>query len=260
MSLPLNSDYDIISTAEVSSIIDKYSPEMLNISLNGVLQTKETYHNIPIGNMIEAFEHNFKRDLERIPQYQADMLERRAELYTSITEKVCAAHNMTFNVDPNMDIYSASYYIYDFLVSHYYQFCIEFFSTFLSAEAESICKMLEDSGIQISAHQYAKKRYGGKYSSIGVIHTHLNEVLDMLASFDISFETIIRTEIKDPATANFMLTALTDNGDFFKDFYMRTISGSNRAEAVTNIRFKLMPVMGMDMISEFIENEEEGDE
>lgn len=53
MSLPLNSDYDIISTAEVSSIIDKYSPEMLNISLNGVLQTKETYHNIPIGNMID---------------------------------------------------------------------------------------------------------------------------------------------------------------------------------------------------------------
>lgn len=245
MSLQNNADYEVISNAEISSVINKYSPDMTYMTISQILKNKGVPQINPMGNLVASYESNFKFDLKKYSQFQSDMLERRAELYSSIIDMVCSFHNLSYQELPNTDVYSSAFYIYQFLVSDFYHSVISFFVNYLKREAVEICKMLETQDIAKNPmYQYAKKRYGSK-SDLSIIHTNLSYVLDNMQGFDITMEDIIDNvyvgSFEAVNTANFLKSALRDNGDFFKTFYVPAVSGFQRSDAVTNIRLQLLP-------------------
>lgn len=244
MSLPISSDYEVISNAEVSSVVNKYTPEMLDISLDEILKTKGSAIT-PMANLISSYELTFRMDIEKYPDFSSDISERRTELYNYIIEKVCSAHALSYNLPSNIDIYTGSALIYDFLVSNFQQHVTDFFARYIQAEASNICSVykLSDSDNLEQANQYAKKRYGTKGTDIATIHTHLTEILDIIGGFDITLENIIDMCYgADTAEASLLKASFSDNGDFFKYVYMPAVSGVNRAIMCTNIRLALLPV------------------
>ena len=244
MSLPINSDYEVISNAEVSSVINRYTPEMLDLSLSEILKTKGSAIT-PMANLISSYEMMFKMDIERYPDFSSDISERRTELYMRIIDKICAAHALTCNLPTNIDIYTGSVLIYDFLVSNFQNHVVEFFAKYIQKEASNICAVykLSDTENSEQANQYAKKRYGAKGADIATIHTHLVEILDVIGGFDISLENIIDVCYGAETPEGVLLKeSLVDNGDFFKYVYMPVVSGINRAIMCTNIRLALLPV------------------
>ena len=245
MSLKNNSDYEVISNAELSSVLCKYSPGMVEMILKEILLKKNNRLTDISNNMVSSYENNFKIDSQKFSQFQSDMLERRTELYLFIIDEVCNFHNLTYQEIPNTDIYSSAYYIYQFLVSGFRSTVITFFINLFKKEADEICNMLENS--EVGSHplyQFTKKRYGSM-SSLANIHGNLNQVLDMIGTFGIEFENIIDIvysgSYENVEVANFLKNSLKDNGYFFKDFIIPAVSGNMRPTAVTDIRLGLLP-------------------
>lgn len=255
MSLHTNSDYEIISDAEISSVISKYSPGMIDMVLNDILKYKINNHMTPLGNMVSSYETNFKIDMQNYPQVGAQMSELRINIYNSIMDKICKAHELSYQLPSNADIYTSAYFMYQFLVSGFYQGAITFFVNFLTKECDEIYKMFNTKNEDINpTHQYAKKRYNGK-PSLAFIHTNLNKVIDNMYGFDISLQDIINTVFTGNQTeiASYLCSIFVDNGNFFKNFYYPAVSGINRAEATTNIRLKIMPMN--IQIGEYVEED-----
>lgn len=246
----LTSDYEVISNAEVSSILDKYTPEMIISSIYEIIKIKSNkYHILPLANMVKSIEDNIIKDINIIPDRSNILLEKRVEIYNIITTNICNYHNLNFQLNNNIDIYTISYYLYEFLVSKYYEYCITFFSNFLIRESNNIVKLIDDN---FDNQKLNKKRYNGKNINIGIIHSNLNIVLDMISSLDITLYNIL--DIVFPTeVSEFIKEVITDNGDFYKNFYVKTISGEGRPESITNIRFKLLPPQqGNNIINDYI--------
>ena len=72
MSLPISSDYEVISNAEVSSVISKYTPDMLDTSLETILKRKGTAI-VPLANLINSYELDFRMDSEKYPDISSDI-------------------------------------------------------------------------------------------------------------------------------------------------------------------------------------------
>lgn len=260
MSLHTNSDYEIISNAEVSSVISKYSPDMIDMSLDEILKRKNAPSISPMANIIESYETNLKIDMAAYPQFQNDMLERRTELYTHIMDKICDAHGLSYTLPYNVDIYTVANYMYHFLVSGYYRSCISFFANFLTREAKSISAMV-NKPINLNGnttHSYIVNRYENKTKddSIAIIHLNLHEVLKTIHTLDIPLASIIQLAWANSPLAemaNMLSTILTDKFNFYH-IYLSTID-ANMAEAITDIRLQLLPIGGS--IKDYLEKENE---
>lgn len=256
MSLHTNSDYEVISNAEISSAISKYSLDMIDMSLDNILKFKNSGVNIAnagIGNMVASYENNFKIDMQQYPQAAEEMNDMRIECYNKIMDKICEAHSLSYQLPAEADIYTSTFHLYSFLVSDFYKCCINFFIQYIMQETDSLCKLLDSSNDGMNpTHQYAKKRYNGE-PGLAFIHTNLDKVLDQMRGFDITIYEFIYMAYQDKMIANYLNSILIDNGDFFKNFCYPMVSGNNRPEAVTNIRLALMPMN--TQIKNYIEEE-----
>lgn len=254
MSLYMNSDYEVVSNAEVAGIIEKYSTDMLYLTLQEILTQKGLCRSTPLANMVYSYELNAKNDMQRFEFMQNDIMERRTELYNAILDKICSFHNLSWNMQAGTDIYTLAYTAYWFLVSGFYNSCVKFHTAWLYRESSAIVKLLDQAGVN-TVHQYAKKRYTGKLAEVAVIHTNLNEVLDIMQGIDVSLEDIINVIYGNNNMIGEMLkSSLVDNGDFYKNFYVTAAGGINRAEIVTDIRFGLMPNTQSE-ISDYVSEE-----
>lgn len=260
MSLHNNSDFEIISNAEVSSVIRKYSPDMIDLSFDEILKLKNKMSITPMANMISAYENSLKMDMAKYPQFQNDMLERRTELYTHIIDKACTAHELKYVLPSNVDIYTAAQAIYQFLISGYYESCISFFTNLLMRESKSIVRMINVPDKKTmnasTTHSYISYRYTDGDDSLSIIHMNMNETLDVLHSMDFSLEDIIKLAWGNSpmfTTAELLSFLLYDTGKFY-NFYLSTID-ANRAEVITDIRLRLMPT-GVP-IKKYIEDNKE---
>lgn len=242
MSLPISSDYEVISNAEVSSVISKYTPDMLDTSLETILKRKGTAI-VPLANLINSYEMDFRMDSERYPDISSDIGERRTELYGYIVEKICTAHALKPIFPSNIEVFTWASIIYDFLISNFKNHVINFFSRYLQTEAANICQMydLPDDGND-AINRYARERYGANGTDIAIIHTHLTNILDLMGGFDISLENIIDLCYGPSPEAVLLKSSLIDDGDFFKYVYMPAVSGENRPLMCTSIRLKLLPI------------------
>lgn len=246
MSIKNTSDYEIISNAEMSSVIDKYSPAMIDMTLLEILKNKSKPHITPMSNIVCSYEANFTNDMKLYEQLQQNMIEVRSELYYTIMNRVCEFHQLELR-ETNYDIYTSASIIYDFLVSGFYHKVISFFVNYLRLEENGICSMLDREGFtknQAISHLLQK---GEVNTGTILIHNNLPYVLDSIASFDISLEDIInviyRGTYEQVSYGQLLKDSLADKGDFYKNFIIPTISGFNRAEAVTNIRLQMIPAV-----------------
>lgn len=239
MGLHTNSEYEVVSNAELTNIIGKYSPSMIDMTLGEILNLKSEYHsNHLVANMIVAYEDSFLMDKEAFPQYEDKMTELKNSLYLSIIDKVCKYHSIEYHIPDTYDIYTSTKLVYDFLVSHFGIKCLYFFEKFILSESDEICRLLNADLDQV--HQYAKLRYDGN-AKLAYIHTNLSAVLNALSRIDISLENIINV-VYDANIASYLNSILSDCGDFYKNFYIQIACGSFHPEFVTDLRLRLMPV------------------
>lgn len=252
---PNNSEYAIVSDTEIATVLNYFTPDMIQNVLDDVLEEKMRPYSTNIGNLINAYETNFKIAVSNYPNYAEELQRVRIETFESVMNRICNFHNIEWELEPGMDLYTMAFYTYQFLISNFKINITKFFSNFITREKDNIYDALKLSELKKnkdSSSVYSRKIYNGLDSKISVIHANLDYVLSQISGFDINLDTVIENVYYgDKNVIQALQSILADKGDFYKTFYVEVLNGTGRAELITAIRLQLQPIAG---IENYIEN------
>lgn len=253
-----NTDFAILTDSEISSILSYFSEDMTFDIIDNALSNTYRPYAPTLANIVEAYEQNFKINMERYQGLSAELKDKRDDLYNAIIKKVLNHYGLQYVEQPNIDTYTMAYYVYKFLVSEFSANVLYFFVAYIDKEKTSIANIINMDELRKnkdSSSVYSKKVITGPGSSkMQVIHANLDLVLDAMGGFDVTIYDIINTLYSYGGINTLLTNSIVDTGDFFKTFYMNYIN-TYKAESITKIRLGLQPVPTDGGISMYTKNE-----
>ena len=191
MNISQNSDFAIVSDSEAASIINRFTPEMVEDIVQEAIKTKYRSYSNTLANIVGALESNYRDAMAGLPEYSPDLMKQREDIYRYIIQITCQAHQLVYIPMEVEDIYSAAYYIYDFLLAKFNNYMINFFVNYINREKNTIYENLKLVEKKKDAPLYSKKIYKNANSKLAVIHANLEYVLQNIFVYDISFDKYI---------------------------------------------------------------------
>ena len=237
-----NTEFGIVSDSEIMSIISNFSDDMIMDIIEKNAENKFRPYQYYVGNLITAIESEFKSNAENYPQFYTETIQRRNELYSNILLKLCSLHGLSLQIDENTDLYSLTYFLYDFIISRFTINIVNFFANYIVGESSSLYHYLNLSEMKKnkdSSSAYSKKLFKGN-SKLAVIHANLELVVDSICGFDIDMSTLIMVTTGDPNIANLLTHNMSEISNLFKTLFVPYIKDPRyRAVMITLIRLRL---------------------
>lgn len=241
--------FNIVTENELAEVLSHYNSEYVFNIVDEALKSR--YKAIPIvsmPNVILAWEQNFKSIMSVYgPDAYEEVYRVRNETYYEIINIICNEFGLNFTIDDNIDIYSATFHLYDLLVCNFAANMTTFFANYIYKERTSLYESLGMSELKKnkdSSTIYGKKVY--KDIKLAIINANIDTVISTICSIDIPFYTIIsmicgnNSEMK-----RYFLSIVSAEEDFFQNTYVSVLNSDIRADAITAIRFKLQELAMM---------------
>lgn len=251
-----NTQYDITTEQDITEILAHFDSEYIIATMQDKLENIDFASTLIQANIIASFEENFKLMKEQFPGDESNINIVRERVYREIIGILCSKFNLQFNaLDENIDIYTAAFYAYDFLVCNRNNIMINFFASFIVNNKDSLYNGLnldafkknKDSSIMYGKKLYADQKYI-------IISSNIEKVIKYIATLDIKLVNIFQSTYVNPEVVMFLDNAFADRGNFFVDYYCSII---NKPESlpivITNIRLQLQKSVG-NISSDNIEN------
>lgn len=246
-----NSDFMVVSTNEVASIISRFTPEMIEDIINDAIQNKFRTYSPRLVNIVESIEQNYKTDIAALPTYANEIRSARHQTYRQIMSKICAYHNL--DIVQNMDdipgqLYNYVWAVYELLIANFNANIVKFFTNYIYKERATIYETLNLATKRKDASPYSKRIFNSNGSSkMAVIHANLEYVLENICVFDIPLEAFVNTAyIDNKPLVRSILSIIQDRGNFFK-MHVVPYYRQNMAVITTNIRFALQGLSNTDI-------------
>ena len=229
--------YTMVAEGEVANILSHFDSDYVMRVIKDNLENRFSYFDtLSKPNVVASFDLNFKDMLKNYPGDGPNIASVRQETYKEVIETICNFYQLTFVYpDPNLDLYSIAYYMYDFFVARYAFFVSEFFSKFILLNKDSIYEALDLQRYKKdkdNTTMYIKKALDD--GKIGIIISKINEVLYYLSGMDIDLHSFLLSSY-DQATAEYM-SSLIYNDYFYKQHVCSVI---NIPSMVTDIRLRI---------------------
>ena len=198
-------------------------------------------------NIVVSFENNFKNMNDRFPGDSQNIRNIREQVYRDIIRILTNKFNLQFNIsDENIDLYTAAYYLYDFLMSHRNNIMVNFFTAFIINNKESLCTTLNIEEFRKgkdSAAAYSKRVY--QDNKFAIISANMPAIINYVSTLDITLLNIFQSTYKDIKLVQFLDNAFADKGNFFKDYYCSILNKPEELPIIiTNIRLALQSHVG----------------
>ena len=226
---------------ELAIVLSHYESDYVyDIVKSQIQSTANSSFIAPPPNVVGAWEQNFKAIMD---QYGAEgstkIQEVRQETYREIIDIICESYGLNFTIS-DVDMYSAAYALYDFFVCNLPGNIINFFAKYIYKERtaiyDSMC-LSEMKKNKDSSTVYGKRMY--KDIKIAVINANITKVLDNICgAMEFDFPTIISVMTDDRNLIKYILSIVSDNGDFYGNI-MIPIVKTYLADYVTGIRLKI---------------------
>lgn len=237
----INNEYnvtDILAHFDSSYILNIIEDKLENISF----ATSQIEPNIVV-----SFENNFKNMNDRFPGDSQNIRNIREQVYRDIIRILTNKFNLQFNMsDENIDLYTAAYYLYDFLMSHRNNIMVNFFTAFIINNKESLCTTLNIEEFRKgkdSAAAYSKRVY--QDNKFAIISANMPAIINYVSTLDITLLNIFQSTYKDIKLVQFLDNAFADKGNFFKDYYCSILNKPEELPIIiTNIRLALQSHVG----------------
>ncbi len=229
----INSEYNI--TELLSHFDADYILSVLEDELNSI----NIASTIIKPNIVISFEENFKTMREEFPGDEANIVSIREKVYMNIIEILCNKFNLQFNYnDETIDKYTAAYYAYDFLVCNRNNIMINFFTSFIINNKNSINveKKNKDSSVVYNKNIYTDPK-------LIAISANMEKVIKYISEIDVRLVDIFSSTYVNQETVMFLDNAFADRGNFFKTYYCN-ISTEDMPIVITNIRLQLQKIVG----------------
>lgn len=237
----LSSEYnltELLSHFDSNYIFDIIKDKLANIDYSSSLIES---------NIVASYNENFKMMNELYPGDSQNINNIREQTYRQIIDILTAAFNLEFNtVDDTIDLYTASYYLYDFLVCNRNTIMVNFFTAFIVNNKESLCALLNAEDFRKnkdSAAAYGKRVY--EDHKFAIISANMAFIINHIATLDIRLINIFQSTYVDPKVVMFLDNAFADKGNFFHDHYCSILQQPDILPIIiTNIRLSLQKIVG----------------
>lgn len=242
-----NTEFGIMSDSEITSIISNFSDDMIMDIINKNAENKFRPYQYYVGNLISAIENIFKSNAENYPQFFIESSQRRDELYRKILSYICSLHGLSLNINENTDLYSLTYFLYDFTISRFSINIINFFANYIVNETNTLYDYLnlsESKKNKDSSTLYSKKVFKNN-SKLAAIHANLEIVIDSICGFDIDMETLISVTTYDKNITGLLTSNISEIHNLFRILFVPYIKDPRyRAVIITLIRMRLQELEG----------------
>ena len=235
--------YNIVSENELTEVIAHFNTEFILTIVDAGINMRwnpSAYTNNP--NVIDAWDLNFKQIIEYYNN--PDMTERlttlRADTYKEIIDRVCKYHEMNFTVE-EINLYTAAHYIYQFFVSQFLFYMDSFFANYIIRETDAIFDAMDLNNMKKNKDAstiYNRRVY--KDEKIAIIVSNIDRVIRYISNIDFSFDYILYNCGLTKQEADYMLSIVSPQSDFFKQHYVAVLNNEFvRPNHLTNIRFMI---------------------
>lgn len=257
--------FNIVSENELTEVLAHFNTEFVMSIIDSAIANRfnpTAFASNP--NIVDSWDANFK---QLINYYgSSDVTEQvttlRIDTYQEIIKRICSYHGLNFTVD-EVDLYSAAHYLYGFFVSDYLKYMDQFFAMFIISNAGDLYDGLNLNAMKKNKDVstiYSKKIFPD--TRLAIINANIDLVVNYVCGMDIDLYQIFSGCGLSQQEVQFLSNLVSDQGDFFKSHYVRTISDDYvRPIHLNNIRFIIrnmtsqMPesisVMTDDKTSEF---------
>lgn len=239
--------YEISNEYNVAEMLEHLDSNYIFDMINDKLNSIDYSATLPETNIVNAFEENFKYMNDQFPGDSQNIRAVREQVYRDIIQVLCAKFNLRFNEeDDNIDIFTAASYLYEFLVCNRNEIMVNFFTSFIISNKDSLCRFLnldDFKKAKDSAAAYSKHMYDDQ--SFAIISANMNKVISHIATLDISLYNIYQSTYNNHEVVEFMSNAFADLGNFFHDQYCCIFNQPDVLPIVIiNIRLELQKIVG----------------
>ena len=111
--------YNIKAETELAVILSHFDESYVyNVMDDNINMLNKKFNSIPLPNITNSFEDNFKAINLHYPEKREDILQTRYDVYYQIIEMISNKFQFEFRPSDDMDIYTVAYFIYDFFISN----------------------------------------------------------------------------------------------------------------------------------------------
>ena len=242
-----NAEFGIVSDSEIIAIISNFSDDMIMDIVRQNAENKFRPYQYYIGNLPMAMESVFKSNNENYPDFFSETNERRTQIYSNILQYLCSLHNLSLNIDENTDLYSLTYFLYDFTISRFTIHIINFFANYIIQEADSLFNYLNLSELKKSKDNssiYSKKIFENN-TKLSIIHANIESVIDAICGFDIEIARLIYITTQDKNITSLLTSNISDMNNLFRLLFVTYIRDPRyRSTIITLVRLRLQELQG----------------
>lgn len=225
-----NQAYNIRAEGQLASILSSFDTDYVIGIMEDILANQlNDFNPVPKANIINSFEDNFKAILNDYPEDKPNILDIRESTYSLILSKIAKAFNFEFRDTDQMDLYSIAKLLYDFFVSNYNGYLINFMADYIIREQDTLYKVLNMEQFKKDKDVttiYNKKLFDSV--QMAIISSHLDYVVKYMMDMDFTMEQVLTVTYRNnPYHIAAFMQYVFPKMDFYKDYYCRLISIPN---------------------------------
>lgn len=235
--------FNITTENELADVLSHYNSEFVFTIVDEALKSRFSgVHVLTKPNVVGAWEQNFKAIIARYGADSRDeVLRVRNETYKEIIDIICREFDLNFTIDPDIDLYSAAFHLYNLMVCEFTNNMVSFFANFIYRERSYLYDSLGLTDLKKnkdSSTIYSKRVY--KDIKLAIINANIDKVITEVCGMEMPFHLIIslicgnNSEMK-----RYFLSIVSANSNFFEKAYISILHSDIRADVITSIRFKL---------------------
>lgn len=239
-----NQAYNIKAEAELAVILSYFDTNYIyGVMDDRLAQIMMQFNAVPLPNLVNSFEDNFKAMLSKYPENKEDIMQVREGTYNEIIEKIAVRFNFEFKPLEDMDIYGVAWLLYDFFVANYHGYVVKFFTNFISNEYETLYAALDleqykkDKDVTTVAN---KKLFDNQH--LAVVCSHIHSALSYVSEMTFDMEHILNVVYDNNFLYNQVFNQhVFSKTDFFKSFYCPLLYDSNiMSDIVAAIKWEIL--------------------
>lgn len=235
-------EYEIQANMQVATILSQFdSNYIMDVISDTIDQQFQSFNTITRPNIVQSFEEYFKQLKFQYPTDIDNIDDTRYSAYQNIIDIICSKFNLDrFNLE-TVDNYTLAFFLYDFFVSKFDLYMVNFYSRFVVQEKSNIFINL---GLQKSSELGDASSNYNRYAfsddeELAAVVANLPNILSALKNNDISDSDIYRSIYNNPDIVNLFETHIAPNISIF-DIYNRILFNQVLYPSViTQIRLKI---------------------
>ena len=202
--------YEFQSNNQLSIILSQFdSNYVIDIMEDTIESRLNNFDLMPLPNMVQSFEDNFKLLYDAYPSEFSNIQQSREQAYKQIIEVICRHFNLHIEEQMYLDYYTLAYYLYDFFVARFNNYMITFFDKFIDQEKYQLYQQFNLDKARNNrdiASSYSKMVFHDD-DYIGLIIANLPDVLLGLRNIHVPDEYIFQCIYPDQEETVEMLTS-----------------------------------------------------